>query len=358
MDMPTRSTRRSCRQTTRRSGRGLTMTRESLYLPTTPIPRCRRLHSGPSASVKRTRSASVTSDRPPPSVLARDETPLSTAKGPAGPPPVSTAVRTTNARNKRGGGRKSQAQDLASVDGDEAVSAQPTRKANRAKANNSSEHTTRRAQANAGGGGAAGNSTSRAYHHSHAYAVSQQPLFTSWNLPDYLAHLEAILPTDVPRPLEVRGSVLDGNVRESQDRTTERGVKVKWPSKRMSVGDMNKRVRSLVEWVGREQAAAMERTRRKEALEKVLQAHRRAVAAGDGALMDIDASTADGAAAPRENGLLTPSSAPLPATDAAGGGEDSTMKMMEELMEELIRFQERFGPGAKVKERDRRGGTL
>lgn len=82
------------------------------------------------------------------------------------------------------------------------------------------------------------------------------------------------------------------------------------------------------------------------------------MAAGDGALMDIDASTADGAAAPRENGLSTPSAVPLPVTDAVGGGEDSTMKMMEELMEELIRFQERFGPGAKVKERDRRGGTL
>ncbi|KAI1795582.1 hypothetical protein LXA43DRAFT_991195 [Ganoderma leucocontextum] len=309
------------------------------------------------ASAKRTRSASVTSDRPPLPALARDETPLSAVKGPAGPPAAPTAVRTTNVRNKRGGGRKSQAQDLASVDGDEVPSALPTRKANsRAKANNSSEHTTRRAQANAGGSGAAGNSAaSRAYHHSHAYAVSQQPLFTSWNLPDYLAHLEPMLPTDVPRPLEVRGSVLDVNGRESQERTTERGVKVKWPSKRMSVGDMNKRVRSLVEWVGREQAAAMERTRRKEALEKALQAHR---STGDGALMDIDGSTADGGAPARENGLSTPGSAPLAAADAAGSSEDSTMKMMEELMEELIRFQERFGPGAKMKERDRRGGTL
>jgi len=31
--------------------------------------------------------------------------------------------------------------------------------------------------------------------------------------------------------------------------------------------------------------------------------------------------------------------------------EKSTMKMMEELMEELIGFQERFGPGAKSRER-------
>ena len=29
----------------------------------------------------------------------------------------------------------------------------------------------------------------------------------------------------------------------------------------------------------------------------------------------------------------------------------TTMKMMEELMEELIKFQERYGPGAKARER-------
>ena len=31
-----------------------------------------------------------------------------------------------------------------------------------------------------------------------------------------------------------------------------------------------------------------------------------------------------------------------------------TMKMMEELMEELIGFQEKFGPGAKNRDRERR----
>ncbi|KAI0745154.1 hypothetical protein C8Q76DRAFT_702806 [Earliella scabrosa] len=307
------------------------------------------------ASVKRTRSASITSDRPPPSVLARDMTPLSVAKGPAGPPSTSSTVRTTNARNKRNGGRKSQAQDLASVDGDEVPSAAPARKANnRAKANNASEHSNRRTQTNAGGT-STNAAASRAYHNSHAYAVSQQPLFTSWNLPDYLAHLEAMLPTDIPRPLEVRGSVLDATGRDSQERTTERGVKVKWPSKRMSVGDMNKRVRSLVEWVGREQAAALERTRRKEALEKALQAQERAASTGEGGLMDIDTHTGE----PPVHGhdLSHPEPTALPIM-VDGGAEDSTMSMMEEIMEELIEFQERFGPGAKVKERDRRAGTL
>ena len=230
----------------------------------------------------------------------------------------------------------------------------PMRRIYPLSANNASEHSNRRTQTNAGGT-STNAAASRAYHNSHAYAVSQQPLFTSWNLPDYLAHLEAMLPTDIPRPLEVRGSVLDATGRDSQERTTERGVKVKWPSKRMSVGDMNKRVRSLVEWVGREQAAALERTRRKEALEKALQAQERAASTGEGGLMDIDTHTGE----PPVHGhdLSHPEPTALPIM-VDGGAEDSTMSMMEEIMEELIEFQERFGPGAKVKERDRRAGTL
>ena len=74
--------------------------------------------------------------------------------------------------------------------------------------------------------------------------------------------------------------------------------------------------------------------------------------------MDLDATASENPES-RERGIP-----PLPSDPAASkpalesGGEDTTMKMMEELMEELIRFQERFGPGAKVKERDRRAGTL
>ncbi len=120
------------------------------------------------------------------------------------------------------------------------------------------EHRPRRHNTDAPAGRNLGSNSaevSRAYRNSHAYAVSQQPLFTSWGLPDYLAHLEEMLPTDTPQPLEVRsgpgatGAGAGG--RESVERTVERGVKVKWPSKRMSVVDMNKRVRALVEWVGR-----------------------------------------------------------------------------------------------------------
>lgn len=207
-------------------------------------------------------------------------------------------------------------------------------------------------------------SASRAYHSSHAYAVSQQPLLTSWNLPDYLAHLSHILPTETPRPLEVRGFGISTNGQESMERTTERGVKVKWPSKRTSVGDMNKRVRALVEWVGREQASAAERIKRKEAIEKTLNelrassgedsrtAPNRGVDGGGDARMvsDGDANTP-----PHEKQLPTLNGTHPPnlISDTLDTSSE-TMKMMEELMEELISFQERFGPGAKVKERERR----
>lgn len=117
-------------------------------------------------------------------------------------------------------------------------------------------------------------------------------------------------------PLEVvSGALLAGSGgRESVERTVERGVKVKWPSKRTSVADMNKRVRALVEWVGREQASALDRARRREALENAL----------------------------RENASSSVS---------AETQQPTSMKDMEELMEELISFQERFGPGARRERR-------
>ena len=231
------------------------------------------------------------------------------------------------------------------------------------------DHSTRRnlhAAAGAHGGPSHANNaaSSRAYHNSHAYAVSQQPLLTSWGLPDYLSHLEQMLPTSTPQPLEVRGFGTITNGQDTSDRTTERGVKVKWPSKRMSVGDMNKRVRALVEWIGREQNSATERTRRREAIEKALQEATAALALSSNEL-DADGHNAsspmlvDGGPlndSPQEELRQPPLSGHSAPLTLDGPGPDpgtTTMKMMEELMEECISFQERFGPGAK-KERERR----
>jgi hypothetical protein len=175
-----------------------------------------------------------------------------------------------------------------------------------------------------------------------AFAASQQPLLTSWALPDYLAHLTHILPSETPVPLVVEGI------------GEERGVKVRWPSKRMSVGDMNKRVRALVEWVGREQASALERGRRRKSIESVLKDNRGQTKASEQA---ADFGPAPDALVPLPNGnseahkmVLDRDSTESPVQEKerdvmvmmAKNDAPSTMKLMEELMEELISFQEKF----------------
>ncbi|KAJ6586970.1 hypothetical protein DFH09DRAFT_1142129 [Mycena vulgaris] len=304
---------------------------------------------------KRTRSASSASDRRMASV-PRDES-----------PPPSKVIAPPKPPGRRRGGRKAVVHELVvSIEGEEVALPAPNKRghAGRAKGANASkrtavsaappsmihEHATRRNNTTAPNGHASTSTaveSSRTYRNSHAYAVSQQPMFTSWNLPDYLAHLEEILPSETPQPLEVLsgGPPASTSRAGSLERTMERGVKVKWPSKRMSVGDMNKRVRALVEWVGREQASASERGKRKEALESAL---REEVAKETARLDGVEGAPPDDSAM-----AVDP-----PGPDKTGPKYDvsqasAAMKMMEELMEELIRFQERFGPGAK---RDRRAG--
>ncbi|KAF8161127.1 hypothetical protein B0H34DRAFT_746794 [Crassisporium funariophilum] len=327
-------------------------------------------------SKKRTRSASTVSDRqtgtaPPVDVPLPEKLPPQ--------PPKSSA------RHKRGG-RKVATIEVAVVEPEEVTGASLKRQGNnpRAKATNIikrpplsqsvshgsaaagvHEHGTRRNQA---GGGQHVNSgvaeSSRAYRNTHAYAVSQQSLFTSWNLPDYLSHLEEMLPTDIPQPLEVRSTTgAPGPRGESVERTMERGVKVKWPSKRMSVGDMNKRVRALVEWVGREQASALDRGRRREALEKALPEEptnlsdtndRTGDSGAHGGDMDVAMVLDEDTPIDQQSNKARLSFASQAMVESALDMSTSTMKMMEELMEELIGFQERFGPGVKTRDRERK----
>ncbi|KAF5354849.1 hypothetical protein D9756_005328 [Leucocoprinus leucothites] len=346
------------------------------------------------SSKKRTRSASSASDQQPPSIPRLPSPPPK-----LNPPPHPR--KSANNIGKRPGRRAAPAASAADVpaplDGEESTQPASTTTTttttkrqganSRAKgpgtakrppishsnshgnSNMSHESGSRRGPShNITGQGNSALESTRAYRNSHAYAVSQQPLFTSWGLPDYLAHLEEMLPTNVPQPLEIQsGSGVTSGRGESAERTMERGVKVKWPSKRMSVGDMNKRVRALVEWVGREQANALDRERRREALEKALKQESEASGkegggAGDDAAMAVDGSLQNTgqskpAAADSEQDSL-PARAASASTNTLWKSDDgkslSTMKMMEELMEELIGFQERFGPGAKTRERERR----
>ncbi|CAK5265740.1 unnamed protein product [Mycena citricolor] len=290
---------------------------------------------------KRTRSASEVSDHRVASAVPRDESPP--------PAPISKAMSAPKSNARRRGGRKAVVQELpvVSMEGEEAMLVQPTKRGGRAKGASAGKRgTTTAAVASAGNGDARRghvtavtpvNEASRAYRNSHAFAVSQQPMFTSWGLPDYLAHLEAILPTNAPQPLEVMaGGGSAASRAGSLERTMERGVKVKWPAKRMSVGDMNKRVRALVEWVGREQVSASDRAKRKEALEKALE---------DG--MNKYPGSAENGLAPNNSMALDSSTKNMAIPKCDPTQASNAMKMMEELMEELIKFQERFGPGAR-----------
>lgn len=124
---------------------------------------------------------------------------------------------------------------------------------------------------------------------------------------------------------------------------------------------MNKRVRALVEWVGREQASATERSRRKEAVDAALKeaqspphhaaGETSADAKENGENVPMNVDETPSSQSPDREKRPAMAGATSSYLDESGS---ATMKMMEELMEELISFQERFGPGAKMKERERR----
>ena len=197
--------------------------------------------------------------------------------------------------------------------------------------------------------------------------------------------------TDQPEPASASGQPqANKNSKASADEglpsdtITERGAKIKWPAKRMSVADMNKRVRALVEWVGREQALSHDRERRRASLEAAL--HRTKEVNGveaeaastdrstnkmavDGNIdSGLGAGGAEFASAPKPStgtDAVPPRSSTPRSMFAAGlpnglgaNGRMSTTKMMEELMEELINFQERFGPGAKGAIREKRAAAV
>lgn len=123
----------------------------------------------------------------------------------------------------------------------------------------------------------------------------------------------------------------------------------------MSVGDMNKRVRALMDWVGREQASALDRGRRREALEKALKEAPARRLADVGSPMVLDQATPRQSPAQNKEETSNPGPASGPSrAEEAASSEASTMTMMESLMEELIGFQERFGSGVKTRERERR----
>lgn len=135
-----------------------------------------------------------------------------------------------------------------------------------------------------------------------------------WSLPDHLSHLTSLLPTPAPVPLKVPSvSVSSEGVR--RDTKDEMPTKVRWPGRRMTIGEMRKRVRGILDFVGRWPVD-----------EDVAE-----VKEGEGAAGDVDMAEENGA--------------------ESSGKKDkgkSRADQVEELVRDLIGFEQRFGVAALV----------
>ncbi|TNY20363.1 putative transcription factor binding protein [Rhodotorula diobovata] len=218
-----------------------------------------------------------------------------------------------------------------------------------------------------GGGGAA----------SHSHGASTATF--GWGMPEHLKHLAHLLPSQSPQPL-----IVSSAVDPSAPPVAEPSTKVRFPGKRVTMPEMRKRARTVLDFVTKVQVEMVERQRRWDLLrdvnERVRDARERqrvgrssggAVAAGEGSANGVGSGAASSGsrdssvvAQPRGVGGTTPvpgASAtataalgalpPLPGGaggEAAGGVELSSAPstesalLMDALAKEVVQFQQRF----------------
>jgi len=220
-------------------------------------------------------------------------------------------------------------------------------------------------------------------------AASPSPVPLSWNLPDHIGHLAPLLPTPSPRGVEVR-------LGPGLERALERGVRVRWPGKRMTIGEMRRRVRGMMEFVAKAQVETAEREKRVRELRRSMGLEwegpfqplpevdpepdpKEKESDGDKMVVDsvggVTASPLPNGDVPLPNGThhssssttshshSTPldanptSTVPVPVTRLSTNSSTSssssgvipslvtTTQLLDELTRELIQFQERFGAG-------------
>ena len=196
-------------------------------------------------------------------------------------------------------------------------------------------------------------------------ASSPAGLLTTWHLPEHLQHLKDLLPSDIPKPLDVR-------IGPGVETTQERGVKVKWPTKRMTIGDMNKRVRNLLEYVSREQTQLQERHSRAEALDTAIKEGRykpviiqnipmemEVVPVEEDVKPDIEAEKepepAEENEGPRTRSSVAAAQPIDPNNPIVQWCSLSTEQMLEDLLTEVLAFREKYTYRPKAK---RQNGVL
>jgi hypothetical protein len=135
-----------------------------------------------------------------------------------------------------------------------------------------------------GGNGGSGNG-----YHNHNGTIDVQSNeewiegMAGWGLPDHLKNLEALLDKDGPKKLRVRTFLGVDNV-ETEGSTSSRAFvgtklipdpsrtleylpsKIKWPSKRTSMNDIKKRVKNLMDYMGKLQIEMVKRDLRNKVL--------------------------------------------------------------------------------------------
>ncbi|CAG7854746.1 SubName: Full=Uncharacterized protein {ECO:0000313/EMBL:CCA66350.1} [Serendipita indica DSM 11827] len=340
--------------------------------PVTAGPRNKRRKRSPTSvpepepsnpPTKHSRSASVTSEHPPP---VRDATPnppaVEVAEQPApepsdeevaAPPPPPT-------RGKRGGGPRKGTRKVPTPgildDNDEAPGRASTRGGRQPN-----QYSRRGGHAKRGGGHHGMNESNKRLNNlvnnKASRPASPPPFLTTWHLPDHLSHLQDYLPSEIPEPLDVRTGA-------GSETTQERGIKVKWPTKRMTIGDMNKRVRNILEYVTREQANHVERQTRVAALDEAIASGRyRPLTPEPSDLMDVDAlplameedvkpkipNEVDGA----KSSLEVTANGRSVVTDAVSDNptvawmKKSTDDMLADLVSDLIKFQDQYRPRSR-----------
>ncbi|KAH9991781.1 hypothetical protein BJV77DRAFT_1005698 [Russula vinacea] len=273
----------------------------------------RKRGSEDAASIKRTRSASTTSDRPAVPKPPHEDTPAATPKSISMPaPPVPPA--------KSGRSRPSaQAQDAASVDGDEGGGVQlgPSNRRSgggRSRASGSRRNPNAGDQAARRPNGSAGSTSAPPASFSRTYSSSQQQ----------------------QQPLSHRGGTrLPGTFGVNFAEQDATATAITW----LCSLAWKTHERGRVGWT--RAGGASERYRRREALKVALG---NATSLGVLSLGDAGDMAMDGVPLSHR----PPPSASMADEKVTESGiailGKSTMKMMEELMEELIGFQERFGP--------------
>ncbi|KAF8756862.1 Chitin synthase [Rhizoctonia solani] len=149
--------------------------------------------------------------------------------------------------------------------------------------------------------------------------------------------------------------------RPRADLSIEKNAKIRWPGKRTTIGDMRKRVRGMLEWVGRAQAEAIDRAKRVEELERARRENERLMRETEPEPeVVVHDESANGPASGSGSSAIsslppTGSLAPVKLPDVQSVPAVSTLQLLESLTRDLLGFQERFSDGGRLSERERRG---